>query len=171
MRRFFLGAFVGVIIVAVVVTFMPDRAHSLIDQAGEVRGLLEDVVNRLDRLESRDQDVEAVEIMLPENQQWTTRTEPAAMFDIIESASAAPAAAAVASAASPPRSEPATIPQAAEVTNEAAAPLPPAVGRQVVDFDKLAAGLSRVSGALERLNRTMKPGSRRQGTADAKPSS
>ena len=51
--------------------------------------------------------------------------------------------------------------------------VPESVQRQAVDFDNLAAGLTRVSGALERLNRTMKPGRRPspKSTKDADPSS
>lgn len=151
MKRFILGTLTGVLVVAIVVTFIPDRAHTLIDQAGDVRGLLEDVASRLDRLEQQPAQVEAVEVLLPA----PVSTRPAVIDNVIYSASdiAVPS--------------PAT----------AAPALPTAVKRQAIDFDNLAAGLSRVSGALERLNRTMRPGKRSSqkstgsASSDAAPSS
>ena len=141
MKRFILGTLSGVLIVAIIVTFIPDRAHSLIDQAGDVRGLLEDVAQRLEKLEEHPGEIEAVEVLLP-----TTRVAP------------------VSSTMSPVNDL--VVPDTTQLvdaidhrgppaTEEA---LPVAAQRQGIDYDNLAAGLSRVSGALERLNRTMKPG-------------
>ena len=145
MKRFILGTLTGVLAVAIIVTFIPDRAHNLIDQAGDVRGLLEDVASRLERLEQEPSQIESVEVLLPAPSRASQLPELGsyqANQVVVPATSSTIAAVSV--------SEPAQSEQ----------PLPSAVQRQAIDFDNLATGLSRVSGALERLNRTMKPGNR-----------
>ncbi|MEE2906669.1 MAG: hypothetical protein VX527_02450 [Planctomycetota bacterium] len=139
MKRFILGTLTGVLVVAIVVTFIPDRAHSLIDQAGDVRGLLEDVAARLDRLEQQPDQIESVEVLLPA----PMSNQPAIVEHINYTAAET--------------AQPSTA-TAIDIKRPAQTTVPTAVQRQAIDFDNLAAGLSRVSGALERLNRTMKPG-------------
>ena len=143
MKRFILGTLSGVLVVAIVVTFIPDRAHSLIDQAGDVRGLLEDVAARLEQLEQQPAQVDSVEVLLP-----APLTSQPAIVEHINYTAAEIAVPSTATAATVGSNAP---------TQSA---VPTAVRRQAIDFDNLAAGLSRVSGALERLNRTMKPGKR-----------
>ena len=145
MKRFILGTLTGVLVLALIVTFIPERAHSLIDQAGDVRGLLEDVAQRLERLERSPVDVEAVEVVLP-----MTASGPAVGSTIDRYAPAQ-------------EIQPVPVEEVNSITIDIQPPLQPMpeeVQRQAIDFDNLAACLSRVSGALERLNRTMKPGSR-----------
>jgi len=150
MKQFILGAFTGMVAVAIAFTFIPDKAHKLIDQAGEVRILIEDVASRLDKLEHSD--VHESEFVLPEA--VTTSAGSASTTTLL------------------PVDVPAALPDmAAAAAFDAPAPVvepPPGLARQSVDFDNLATGLSRVTGALERLNRTMRP---RERTSPRTPSS
>ncbi|MBG80325.1 MAG: hypothetical protein CMJ39_06415 [Phycisphaerae bacterium] len=147
MKRFILGTLAGILIVAAIVTMVPERAHSLIDQAGDVRNMLNDVVARLEQMEERnsreviqideldprddDQHAESETIEIVLEEQRESISDPVAEFN-----------------------EPRETPAPETVV------IPESVERQTVNFDNLAAGLARVSGALERLNRTMKPGTR-----------
>ena len=55
----------------------------------------------------------------------------------------------------------------AEVPSVSNVIIPESVERQSMNFDNLAEGLARVSGALERLNRTMKPGTKSKPRSEA----
>jgi hypothetical protein len=152
MKRFLLGLFIGVLGVAAVFAFLPDRAHTLVDQAGDFRAMLEDVAARIENLESEPAGESVLDVVLPATPTerllaagWT-EAELARTTNIIE------------------------LDAAEEPLSSATAPAPPApnaVERQAVDFSNLAAGLARVSGALERLNRTMRPSHRAKPKPDS----
>ena len=146
MKRFILGTLAGILIVAAIVTMIPERAHSLIDQAGDIRNMLNDVVARLEQMEQRDSSSEIMDMEFIEHAAPTHSTE-VADFDL--PADAKPEHHFTSTSEVEIQTE---NPLAAEVS------IPESVERQSMNFDNLAEGLARVSGALERLNRTMKPG-------------
>ena len=142
MKRFILGTMFGVLTVAILVTFIPDRAHQLVDQAGDVRVLIEDVAARLEQLENISPEKEP-----EESEEGTVEFSEFRSIDFSASAL-----------------QPAAEPEARQIAAVESAPesiRQNAIHRQSIDFDNLANGLARVTGALEKLNRTMKPGSRK----------
>ena len=131
MKGFILGTLIGAGLLTLAIVLRPERAQHLIDQAPDVRGVFDQVLNRLDQLEQRD----------------ATRTPP----DIDP-----------ASSGSPPPRPPQGDGQLVSIvhTGDPNPSRPPEIRARAVDFDDLAAGLAKVSEALERLNRTMRPGTR-----------
>jgi hypothetical protein len=148
MKRFILGTLAGILIVAAIVTMLPERAHTLIDQAGDVRNMLNDVVNRLEQMEQRDSPQEIVRMELVESEIIDLPAESQTIELLAEEAFDQGSLSAPVFVGS------------AEVAIVPAITIPESVERQSMNFDNLAEGLARVSGALERLNRTMKPGTR-----------
>ncbi len=144
MKRFILGTVFGVFGVAVLVTFIPDKAHQLVDQAGDVRVLIEDVAARLDRLEGRS----AVEVSASAEDGHFTVSE----FRISDEATVGLQAVGLDRVVPVERSPEDRVPTS---------PRDGSVQKQSIDFDNLATGLAKVTGALEKLNRTMKPGNRK----------
>ena len=155
MKRFILGTLAGILIVAAIVTMLPERAHTLIDQAGDVRNMLNDVVSRLEQMERRGSPQEIVRMELVESEivdlpEESQTIELMAEEPFDEGSLAAP-----------------DFVGSAPVATVPTIIIPESVERQSMNFDNLAEGLARVSGALERLNRTMKPGTRSKPRSEA----
>lgn len=142
MKRFILGTIFGVLTVAILVTFIPDRAHQLVDQAGDVRVLIEDMAARLEQIES-----ESSEKISAESEREGLEFSEFNSFE-------------VSVAAFQPAPEPEEL-EIAAIEPDPGSIRQNVLQRQSIDFDNLANGLARVTGALEKLNRTMKPGSRK----------
>ena len=154
MKRFILGTLAGILIVAAIVTMVPERAHSLIDQAGDVRNMLNDVVSRLEQMEERSsRDVIRMDGF--EGQIIDRPVEMETIELVVGGTNEADSDSAAGFTAPAETSSPETV------------VIPESVERQSVNFDNLAEGLARVSGALERLNRTMKPGTKPKARSDA----
>ena len=141
MKGFILGAGVGVIIVAAAATLRPNQAHELINQAPDVNTLINRVMERLDHAQDLEKVADTITVT-------PSTPDPApAMSEQVET---------VVDIRIPSGEVESAVVREASVAKGGS-----------IDFENLAAGLARVSNALERLNRTMKPGSRAPSSGSA----
>lgn len=136
MKRFLFGTAFGVLSLVAVITLMPDRAHRLIDQAHDVRSLIEDLTTRIAQLEKQSH----VESQVESLSEKPAVVEIPTLVSSIQNGGV-----------------PEPTPQGFEF--DPSYEDSTSFRAQTVNFDELSNGLAKVTGALERLNRTMQPGS------------
>ena len=137
MKRFLFGTAFGVLSLVAVFTLMPDRAHRLIDQAHDVRSLIEDMTYRIDQLEEESH----IELQNESPSEKMGGIEIETLISGIQNGDVAE-----------------TMPQESEF--DSSYEHSTSFQAQAVNFDELRNGLAKVTGALERLNKTMQPGSK-----------